>query len=66
MKIGIHFFNPPVSLPLVEIIPGTETSEETVNDVIDYVSTLRNHRYPMQPIKVKEVPGFLVNRILFN
>ena len=54
--IGMHFFNPPVSLPLVEIIPGTETSEETVNDVIDYVSTLRNHRYPMQAIKVKEVP----------
>ena len=63
--IGVHFFNPPVSLPLVEIIPGTETSEETVNDLIDYVSTLRNHRYPMQAIKVKEVPGFLVNRILF-
>ena len=63
--IGVHFFNPPVTLPLVEVIPGMETSEETVNDMIDFMSSMRNHRYPMQPIKVKEVPGFLVNRILF-
>jgi len=63
--IGVHFFNPPVTLPLVEVIPGMETSEETVNDMIDFMSSVRNHRYPMQPIKVKEVPGFLVNRILF-
>lgn len=63
--LGIHFFNPPITLPLIEIIPGIETSEETINDVIDFMSTIRNHRYPMQPIKVKEVPGFLVNRILF-
>ena len=63
--VGVHFFNPPVTLPLVEVIPGMETSEETVNDMIDFMSTMRNHRYPMQPIKVKEVPGFLVNRILF-
>ena len=63
--VGVHFFNPPVTLPLVEVIPGMETSEETVNDMIDFMSTIRNHRYPMQPIKVKEVPGFLVNRILF-
>ena len=63
--VGVHFFNPPVTLPLVEVIPGMETSEETVNDMIDFMSSMRNHRYPMQPIRVKEVPGFLVNRILF-
>ena len=63
--VGVHFFNPPVTLPLVEVIPGMETSEETVNDMIDFMSSIRNHRYPMQPIRVKEVPGFLVNRILF-
>jgi len=62
--IGTHFFNPPVTLPLVEVIPGLETSEETVSDIVDYVSSLRNHRYPMLPVRVKEVPGFLVNRIL--
>ena len=62
--IGMHFFNPPVTLPLIEVIPGLETSEDTVTDMIDFLSTLRNFRYPMQPIKVKEVPGFIVNRIL--
>lgn len=62
--VGTHFFNPPVTLPLVEVIPGLETSEDTVSDVIDFLSSLRNFRYPMQPIKVKEVPGFLVNRVL--
>ena len=62
--IGTHFFNPPVTLPLVEVIPGLETSEDTVTDTIDFISGLRNFRYPMQPIKVKEVPGFLVNRVL--
>lgn len=63
--IGLHFFNPPITLPLVEIIPGLETSEEVINDVIDFISSIRNHRYPMQPVRVKEVPGFLVNRVLF-
>ena len=62
--IGTHFFNPPVTLPLVEVIPGLETSEDTLTDMIDFLSSLRNFRYPMQPIKVKEVPGFIVNRIL--
>lgn len=62
--IGTHFFNPPITLPLIEVIPGLETSEDTVTDVIDFLSSLRNFRYPMQPIKVKEVPGFLVNRVL--
>jgi len=63
--IGLHFFNPPITLPLIEIIPGLETSEEVVNDVVDFISSIRNHRYPMQPVRVKEVPGFLVNRVLF-
>jgi len=62
--IGTHFFNPPITLPLIEVIPGLETSEDTANDIFDFLSSLRNFRYPMQPIKVKEVPGFLVNRIL--
>jgi 3-hydroxybutyryl-CoA dehydrogenase len=62
--IGTHFFNPPITLPLIEVIPGLETSEETVSDTFDFLTPLRNHRYPMLPIRVKEVPGFLVNRIL--
>jgi 3-hydroxybutyryl-CoA dehydrogenase len=62
--IGTHFFNPPITLPLIEVIPGLETSEDTITDVFDFLSSLRNFRYPMLPIRVKEVPGFLVNRIL--
>ena len=62
--IGTHFFNPPITLPLIEVIPGLETSEDTAEDVFDFLSSLRNFRYPMVPIKVKEVPGFLVNRVL--
>ncbi len=64
--IGLHFFNPPITLPLVEVIPGLETSEEVVNDAVDFISSIRNHRYLMQPVRVKEVPGFLVNRVLFS
>jgi 3-hydroxybutyryl-CoA dehydrogenase len=62
--IGIHFFNPVHTLPLVEVIPGLDTRSDVVDDVIDFISTLRNHRYPMQPIRVREVPGFVVNRVL--
>jgi 3-hydroxybutyryl-CoA dehydrogenase len=59
-----HFFNPPYTLPLVEIVAGVDTREDVVQDVTDFFQGLRNHRYPMVPIKVKEVPGFLVNRLL--
>lgn len=62
--IGTHFFNPPTTLPLVEVVPGQETDEETTSDVMNFLSELRNHRYPMQPVQVKETPGFLVNRVL--
>jgi 3-hydroxybutyryl-CoA dehydrogenase len=62
--IGTHFFNPPTTLPLVEVIPGEKTDEETTMDVMNFLSELRNHRYPMQPVQVKETPGFLVNRVL--
>jgi 3-hydroxybutyryl-CoA dehydrogenase len=59
-----HFFNPPVTLPLIEVSGGVETREEVVTDTIEFLGTLRNHRYPMLPIRVRESPAFLVNRIL--
>ncbi len=62
--IGMHFFNPPYTLPLIEIIPGLETWENTTDDIMSFLQGLRNHRYPMVPIKVRESPGFLVNRLL--
>lgn len=62
--IGAHFFNPPTTLPLVEIIPALETHESVVEETIQFFEELRNHRYPMMPVRVKETPGFVVNRIL--
>ncbi len=62
--LGAHFFNPPTTLPLVEVIPALETAESVVEETISFLEELRNHRYPMLPVKVKETPGFVVNRIL--
>ncbi len=59
-----HFFNPPFTLPLVEIVPGVSTDPEVTEGMISFISGLRNHRGKMLPVKVKEVPGFVVNRIL--
>ena len=63
-SIVTHFFNPPYTLPLVEIVPGIRTSDSTVKEMIEFYSKIKNHRGLMSPIRVKEVPGFLVNRIL--
>jgi 3-hydroxyacyl-CoA dehydrogenase len=57
--IGMHFFNPAPVMKLVEIIPGLETSEDTINDVMDFTTGLRK-----MPIRVEECAGFLVNRLL--
>lgn len=57
--IGMHFFNPAPVMKLVEIIPGIETSEDTINDVMDFTSSLRK-----LPVRVEECAGFLVNRLL--
>jgi 3-hydroxybutyryl-CoA dehydrogenase len=59
-----HFFNPPYTLPLVEVSGGVDTREDVVTDTIDFLQGLRNHRYPLVPIRVKESPAFLVNRLL--
>jgi 3-hydroxyacyl-CoA dehydrogenase len=57
--IGMHFFNPAPVMKLVEVIPGLETSEDTINDVMDFTTSLRK-----LPIRVEECAGFLVNRLL--
>lgn len=62
--LGVHFFNPPTTLPLVEVIPALETHESVVEETIQFLEEMRNHRYPMLPVRVKETPGFVVNRIL--
>jgi len=57
--IGMHFFNPAHVMKLVEIIPGLDTSQETVDDVVMFTESLRKI-----PVVVQECPGFLVNRLL--
>ncbi|AOT06385.1 fatty acid oxidation complex subunit alpha FadB [Pseudoalteromonas luteoviolacea] len=57
---GMHFFNPVPKMPLVEIIRGEKTSDETVSAVVDYALKLGK-----SPIVVNDCPGFFVNRVLF-
>ncbi|MCI4434748.1 MAG: 3-hydroxyacyl-CoA dehydrogenase/enoyl-CoA hydratase family protein [Thermoplasmata archaeon] len=56
---GLHFFNPPVLMKLVEVIKGEETSDEIINALYDLVKKIGKI-----PVKVmKDSPGFIVNRI---
>ena len=57
---GLHFFNPATFMPLVEIISGEKTSKET----IDLLEDFAKNSLGKVPIRVKECPGFLVNRLL--
>jgi len=57
---GMHFFNPPQLMKLIEIIRGKQTSDETVDVIRRLVLTLGK-----EPVVVnKDTPGFIVNRIL--
>jgi len=62
--LGVHFFNPPSTLPLIEVVGGLDTREETIQEALEFLGGLRNHRSPMVPIRVKESPAFVVNRLL--
>ncbi len=57
--VGMHFFNPVNRMPLVEVIKGDHTSDETVVKTVRIAKKLGK-----TPIVVKDVPGFCVNRIL--
>ena len=58
--VGMHFFNPPVLMPLVEVIRGASTSDEIVRVTVEV-----SRRFGKTPVVVnKDVPGFIVNRIL--
>lgn len=57
--IGVHFFNPVPVMKLVELIPGAETTAETVTAMKEYCSAIGK-----EAIVVKESPGFIVNRLL--
>ncbi len=57
--VGLHFFNPVPSMPLVEVVRAPETSDQTLADAIQFVQSIGK-----LPVVVKDAPGFLVNRIL--
>lgn len=57
---GMHFFNPVHRMPLVEIIRGEKTSQETIARAVNYALQMNK-----TPIVVNDCAGFLVNRILF-
>ncbi|MEM3617714.1 MAG: 3-hydroxyacyl-CoA dehydrogenase family protein [Candidatus Bathyarchaeia archaeon] len=57
---GMHFFNPPQLMKLVEVIKGAKTSDETIQTVLDVA-----HKMQKETVLVKkDCPGFIVNRIL--
>ncbi len=57
---GMHFFNPVHRMPLVEIIRGEQTSDDTINRVVAYAAAMGK-----SPVVVNDCPGFFVNRVLF-
>ena len=57
---GMHFFNPVHKMPLVEVIRGSKTSDETIATTVAYADAMGK-----KPIVVNDCPGFFVNRVLF-
>ena len=57
--LGVHFFNPVNLMPLVEVIPNSNTSKETINKVFELLISCGK-----TPILVGDCAGFIVNRIL--
>jgi 3-hydroxybutyryl-CoA dehydrogenase len=57
--VGMHFFNPAPVMKLVEVIKTLTTSDETAEFAFDFATALGK-----EPVKTKDIPGFIVNRIL--
>jgi len=58
--VGMHFFNPPPLMPLVEVIRGPKTSQETLRKTIDVARRMGKEVVVVN----RDVPGFIVNRLL--
>ena len=57
--IGTHFWNPPYLVPLVEVIPGEDSSTQAVEIAVELLASVGKH-----PVRVnKDVPGFVGNRL---
>jgi len=57
--IGMHFFNPPVIMKLIEVVSGYDTDGDTIKRVMDISKSLGK-----TPVMVKDFPGFISNRVL--
>jgi 3-hydroxybutyryl-CoA dehydrogenase len=57
--IGMHFMNPVPMMPLVEVIRGLQTSDETTTTVVEAARALGK-----TPVEVNDYPGFVSNRVL--
>ncbi len=56
---GLHFFNPAPLMPLVEVVAAEQTSEETLDALEAFTEGIGK-----QPVRTKDRPGFVVNRLL--
>jgi 3-hydroxybutyryl-CoA dehydrogenase len=56
--IGIHFFNPPLLMQLVEIIPALQTNSTVIETVVSEITA-----WGKKVVQAKDTPGFIVNRI---
>ena len=57
--MGLHFFNPAPLLPLVEVIMGEKTLKKVKDKIIGLLKSI-----DLEPVEVKDSPGFIVNRLL--
>ncbi len=57
--IGLHFFNPPWALKLVEVVTTASTTDQTLADALAVCEQLGR-----APVQVKDTPGFIANRLL--
>jgi 3-hydroxybutyryl-CoA dehydrogenase len=56
--VGMHFFNPPTRMKLVEIVRGAQTSDETISKVRELALAMGK-----TPVFCRDTPGFIVNRV---
>lgn len=57
--IGLHFFNPPTVLHLVEVVTSNSTSAATLEETMSFCDSIDR-----LTVRVKDTPGFIVNRLL--
>ncbi|MHA2272463.1 MAG: 3-hydroxyacyl-CoA dehydrogenase NAD-binding domain-containing protein [Candidatus Hodarchaeales archaeon] len=56
--VGMHYFNPPVLMQLIEVVKGEQTSDETIKVMVDFTK-----KCTKTPIISKDSPAFIVNRL---